>query len=166
MYYSSADHFRKALEMMNRAVTVSQGLQPGSVEQVSYLMTLERSQPQMPQISQPRMEVRRKSNNNFLEDQTIDDPITKWILHLQRLAETLRIASEIPQGFKDLVQKKCEERGILFMPLANRYREGKQIYKVGNVQAYIDSNILFVCHNGATWIPTNLNTMLDTAEMG
>ncbi|OXU25035.1 hypothetical protein TSAR_000542 [Trichomalopsis sarcophagae] len=133
------DHFRKALEMMNRAVTVSQGLQPGSVEQVSYLMTLERSQPQMPQISQPRIE---------------------------RLAEAVRIASEIPQGFKDLVQKKCEERGILFMPLANKYREGKQIYKVGNVQAYIDSNILFVCHNGVTWIPTNLNTMLDTAEMG
>lgn len=83
----------------------------------------------------------------------------------QRLAEAVRTASQMPQGFKDLVQRKCEERGILFMPLANRYREGKQVYKVGNVQAYIDSDILFVCHNGATWSPTTLNTLLDTAEI-
>jgi tuftelin-interacting protein 11 len=56
----SKEHFRKALEMMNRAVSIPQGLQPGSVEQVSYLTTLERSQSQIPQISQisqPRMEV-------------------------------------------------------------------------------------------------------------
>ncbi|XP_011501452.1 PREDICTED: tuftelin-interacting protein 11 [Ceratosolen solmsi marchali] len=135
------EHFRKALEMMNRAVSIPQGLQPGSVEQVSYLTSLERNQSQISQISQisqPRME---------------------------RLAEAVRTASQIPQGFKDLVQRKCEERGILFMPLANRYREGKQVYKVGNVQAYIDSDILFVCHNGTTWLPTNLNTLLDTAEI-
>lgn len=46
--------------MMNRAVSVSQGLQPGSVEQVSYLTNLERTQAQMakvPQFSQPRLEV-------------------------------------------------------------------------------------------------------------
>lgn len=61
-----AEHLRKALEMMNRAVTNSQGLQPGSVEQVSYLTTLERSQPQMPQISQPRMEVRQKFSSKIL----------------------------------------------------------------------------------------------------
>ncbi|XP_014216658.1 tuftelin-interacting protein 11 [Copidosoma floridanum] len=133
------EHFRKALEMMNRAVSIPQGgLQPGSVEQVSYLTTLERSQTQMAQMSQPRME---------------------------RLAEAVRTASQMPQGFKDLVQRRCEERGILFMPLANRYRDAKQIYKIGNLQAYIDSDILFVCHNGANWMPMNLNTLLDTAEI-
>lgn len=50
------DHFRKALEMMNRAVNNSDMLQPGSIEQVSYLTTLER-QPQVAAMPQPRMEV-------------------------------------------------------------------------------------------------------------
>lgn len=87
------------------------------------------------------------------------------ILYLQRLAEAVRTTSQIPQGFKDLVQKKCEERGILFMPILNRYKEAKQVYKVGNVQAYIDGNVLFVCHNGMNWIPTHLNALLDMSEL-
>ncbi|KAG7204874.1 hypothetical protein KM043_005274 [Ampulex compressa] len=134
------EHFKKALDMMNRAVTGPQNHPPGALEQVSYLTSLERTpaMSQMPSIAQPRME---------------------------RLAEAVRTASQIPQGFKDLVQKKCEERGILFMPIPNRYREAKQVYKVGNVQAYIDGNVLFVCHNGTTWMPTHLNALLDMSEL-
>ncbi|XP_012225804.1 tuftelin-interacting protein 11 [Linepithema humile] len=133
------EHFKKALDMMNRAG--SQSHQPGAMEQVSYLTSLERTQPTMSQmapIAQPRME---------------------------RLAEVVRTASQIPQGFKDLVQKKCEERGILFMPIPNRYKEAKQVYKVGNVQAYIDGSVLFVCHNGTNWVPTHLNALLDMSEL-
>lgn len=54
-----SEYFKKALEMMNRAVSVPQGLQPGAVEQVSYLTILERSQPvqQIPSNIQPRVEV-------------------------------------------------------------------------------------------------------------
>ncbi|KAL0110405.1 hypothetical protein PUN28_013796 [Cardiocondyla obscurior] len=135
------EHFKKALDMMNRAVSGPQNHQPGALEQVSYLTSLERTQPtisQMAPIAQPRME---------------------------RLAEAVRTASQIPQGFKDFVQKKCEERGILFMPIPNRYKEAKQVYKVGNVQAYIDSNVLFVCHNGTNWLPTHLNALLDMSEL-
>ena len=77
----------------------------------------------------------------------------------------MRTAQQIPQGFKDLVQKRCEERGILFMPIANRYRETKQVYKVGNVQAYLEGSMLFVCHNGTNWVPTHLNALLDMSEM-
>lgn len=46
--------------MMNRAVSVPQSHQPGAMEQVSYLTSLERTQPtmsQMPPTAQPRMEV-------------------------------------------------------------------------------------------------------------
>ncbi|XP_011860143.1 PREDICTED: tuftelin-interacting protein 11-like [Vollenhovia emeryi] len=134
------DHFKRALDMMNRAVTGPQSHQPGALEQVSYLTSLERTQTTMSQmalIAQPRME---------------------------RLAE-VRNVPQVPQGFKDLVQKKCEERGILFMPIPNRYKEAKQVYKVGNVQAYIDSNVLFVCHNGTNWMPTHLNALLDMSEL-
>ena len=167
------EHFRKALELMHKAVAITQGLQPGSVEQVSYLTTLERSQPpmtNMTQMSQPRMEVCTTILFFiidfffwFLLFHTMYT--NKTFSYFQRLAEAVRTASQVHHGFKDLVQKKCEERGILFMPLANRYRESKQIYKIGNVQAYIESDMLFVTHNGTTWFPTNLNTLLDTADM-
>lgn len=83
---------------------------------------------------------------------------------LQRHAEAGRTVSQIPQGFKDFVQKKCEERGILFMPIPNRYKEAKQVYKLGKVQAYIDGNVLLVSHNGTNWIPTHLNALLDMSE--
>lgn len=46
--------------MMNRAVSGPQNHQPGALEQVSYLTSLERTQPTMSQmapIAQPRMEV-------------------------------------------------------------------------------------------------------------
>jgi len=46
--------------MMNRAVSGPQTHQPGAIEQVSYLTSLERTQPTISQvapIAQPRMEV-------------------------------------------------------------------------------------------------------------
>ncbi|KYN19751.1 Septin-interacting protein 1 [Trachymyrmex cornetzi] len=101
-------HFKKALDMMNRAVSGPETYQPGAIEQVSYLTSLERTQSTISQvapIAQPRIE---------------------------RPAEAVRTASQILQVFKDFVQKKCEERGILFMPISNRYKEAKQVYKVGN----------------------------------
>lgn len=51
------------------------------------------------------------------------------------------------------------------MPIPNKYREAKQVYKVGNVQAYIDGKMIFVYHNGANWTPTNVNALLDMAEL-
>ncbi|EZA47999.1 hypothetical protein DMN91_011683 [Ooceraea biroi] len=135
------EHFKKALEMLNRAVSGPQNHQPGALEQVSYLTSLERTQPtmsQMPPIAQPRIE---------------------------RLAEVVRTVPQISHGLKDLLQKKCEERGILFMPIPNRYKEAKQVYKVGNVQAYIDGNVWFVCRNGANWVPEKLNDLLDMCEL-
>ncbi|KAL2729259.1 tuftelin-interacting protein 11 isoform X2 [Vespula squamosa] len=137
------EHFKKAIDMLNRAVAAPPSHQPGTMDQVSYLNNLERSQPtimsQMSSVVQPRME---------------------------RLAEAVRIAApQIHLGFKDLIQRKCEERGILFMPIPNKYREAKQVYKVGNVQAYIDGKMIFVYHNGANWTPTNVNALLDMAEL-
>jgi tuftelin-interacting protein 11 len=86
-----------------------------------------------------------------------------FYLVLQMLAEAVRVASQIPQGYKELIQKRCEERGILFMPLHNRYREGKQVYRCGKLQIYIDRSAVFVSENGSVWNPTSLNNMLDMA---
>ncbi|XP_014476895.1 PREDICTED: tuftelin-interacting protein 11-like [Dinoponera quadriceps] len=96
-------HFKKALNMMNRAVTEPQSHQPDAVEQVSYLTSLERTQPTMSQMV----------------------PIVQPLI--EGFAGAVRTALQIPQSFKDLVQKKCEERGILFIPIPNRYKEAKRV---------------------------------------
>lgn len=83
----------------------------------------------------------------------------------QRFAEAGQTVAQSSKSFKDIVQEKCEKRGILFMKIPNRYKEGKQVYKVGNIQAYIDGNLLFVSHNSTNWIPTPLNALLDMSEL-
>ncbi|CAH1395223.1 unnamed protein product [Nezara viridula] len=84
----------------------------------------------------------------------------------QGIAEAVRTASQMIEGFKELVQKRCEERGIVFLPLPNRYREGKQIYRCGLLQIYIDRNVLFYSDNGANWNPISLQALLDKAVSG
>jgi tuftelin-interacting protein 11 len=116
---------RKALELLNRAVTApgqSMAHQPGAVESVSYLTHLEQSSSVTPPPAQRTRQTR-----------------------YEMLAEAVRTASQIPQGFKELIQKRCEERGIVFMPPPNRYREGKRVYRCGKLQVYIDRNVVF-CH--------------------
>lgn len=84
-------------------------------------------------------------------------------LLFQSLAECTRTSSQVPHGFKDLVEKRCEERGILWVPLPNRYKEGKQVYRCGSTQAYIDRNVLFACDNNGVWSPVSLQELLDRA---
>ncbi|CAG9765565.1 unnamed protein product [Ceutorhynchus assimilis] len=130
------DSFHKALEMMSRAAGLIQ--QPGARESISYLSTNENSVPLVP------------------------PPPPK----IESLEEAVRTAAKIPQGFKDLVTKRCEERGILFVPIPNKYHEAKQVYRIGTsgVQCYIDRNVIFYSQNNATWVPTSLNRLLDVSS--
>ncbi|CAH1160144.1 unnamed protein product [Phaedon cochleariae] len=129
------ENFHKALEMMNRAVNIGQ--QPGAKESISYLKNMEENGVPTP-APPPRVET---------------------------FAEAVKTASKIPQGFKDLVTKKCEERGILFVPIPNKYHEAKQVYRIGSngVQCYIDRNVIFYAQNNSIWTPTSLNKLLDAA---
>uniref|UniRef100_A0A8D8YMB8 Tuftelin-interacting protein 11 n=1 Tax=Cacopsylla melanoneura TaxID=428564 RepID=A0A8D8YMB8_9HEMI len=77
-------------------------------------------------------------------------------------AESVSASKAVPQGFRDLLQKSCEERGILFMPLANRYREGKPVYKCGEVQVYIDRSVIFVSVQNGPWTPKSIS---DTVKL-
>ncbi|XP_057669177.1 tuftelin-interacting protein 11 isoform X1 [Diorhabda carinulata] len=129
------EHFHNALEMMNRAVNVDQ---PGAKESILYLKNMEENGIKAPPVTQPRVET---------------------------IAEAVKTASKIPQGFKDLVMKKCEERGMLFVPIPNKYHEAKQVYKIGSngMQCYIDRNVIFYSQNFSAWVPTSLNKLLDSA---
>jgi len=78
------------------------------------------------------------------------------------VTEAVRTAAQIPQGFKDLIARRCEERGIVFRPLPGRWREGKQLYLCGSRQVYLDRNVIFVMEGGSgVWVPTSLNNLLD-----
>lgn len=83
----------------------------------------------------------------------------------QGMAEAVRTAAQMVDGFKDLVQKRCEENGTIFHPIANRFREAKQIYRCGNVQMYIDRHVIF-CLDSKTnmWSPVSVQTLLEKAN--
>ncbi len=65
-------------------------------------------------------------------------------------------------SFKDLVEKKAAEHNMLFLPILNRTFEGKQVYRFGNANIYIDKNVLFIFENGQ-WIPLRLNDLVNKA---
>ncbi|KAK2713647.1 tuftelin-interacting protein 11-like isoform X1 [Artemia franciscana] len=73
----------------------------------------------------------------------------------------IRVEMSIPSGFKDLVIRRCEERGILIMPV-DRWQEGKQVYKCGSGFIYFDKNVIFAKDYGTRWIPISIQTLLET----
>ncbi|XP_017783824.1 PREDICTED: septin-interacting protein 1 isoform X2 [Nicrophorus vespilloides] len=113
----------------------SSGQQPGAKESVSYLTNIETNVPPPPP---PRIDT---------------------------FQEAVRSASCIPQGYKDLIAKRCEERGILFVPIPNKYHEAKQVYRLGSngTQCYIDRNVVFYTRDNSNWLPTSLTRLLDMA---
>jgi len=80
------------------------------------------------------------------------------------MADAIRMTAQVPQGFRDLVQMRCEEQGILFIPVPNRYYEGKQIYRCGSLLIYISSNVIYVQQDANIWIPVSLIQLLQLAR--
>ena len=68
--------------------------------------------------------------------------------------------SSVPTSFKDLIERRAAEHGILFVPLVNKFHEGKQTYQFGSVQIYVDRNVVFMLDCGK-WIPVSLNMLMD-----
>lgn len=65
-------------------------------------------------------------------------------------------------SFKDLVEKKAAEHNLLFLPITNRIFDGKQVYQFGNMNIYIDKNVIFAYENNQ-WIPLRLNDLVKRA---
>ena len=131
----------QALNMMNRVVSYTSGhpmsQQPGAVEAMAYLSSIEKDTMlgilQQPQPPPPPP----------------PPPVTS------------SAASEL-SSYKDLVARRCEERGILFAPtVPAKFYEGKQVFKCGDASVYLDRNAIFV-QSGDKWVPTSLNTLLDS----
>ncbi|CAG2173962.1 unnamed protein product, partial [Oppiella nova] len=69
--------------------------------------------------------------------------------------------SEVSINFKQLVERRAEEKGILFIPIANRFHEGKQVFKLGKQLVHIDRQVLFTLNNNK-WTPTSLQALIDS----
>ena len=131
----------QALNMMNRVVSYSSGhpmsQQPGAVEAMAYLSTMEKDTMlgilQQPQPPPPP-------------------------------PPPPSISSTVSSGggYKDLVARRCEERGILFAPtVPAKFYEGKPVFRCGTALVYMDRNAIFV-QGGDKWVPTSLNSLLDS----
>ena len=65
-------------------------------------------------------------------------------------------------SFKDIIQKKASEYNLVFMPIMNRIIEGKQVYRFGNLNIYLDKNVAFMMENGI-FRPTSIKELLEKA---
>ncbi|KAM7351847.1 septin interacting protein 1 [Cochliomyia hominivorax] len=79
----------------------------------------------------------------------------------------LQVPAPTQLDFKELVSRKCAERGVLFAPLPGRRELGKQIYRVGKLYCYIDRNVCMISDSTfKNWIPTPLQPMIERAITG
>jgi tuftelin-interacting protein 11 len=146
-----ADQLSQALHMMNRSVVGSGPLagQPGALENVRYMTGREMQGQQAaarPATALPGADTGNKHK-------------------FDSVAEAVKTSAAIPQGFKELIGKRCEDRGIVWRPLAGRWREGKQLFLCGQRQVYLDRNVIFMME-GTVWVPCSLNSLLDKAFDG
>ncbi|XP_050394866.1 tuftelin-interacting protein 11 [Patella vulgata] len=129
------EHFNKALELMNQAV--SGHFQPGAKENMAYFTMTERrnigaTAPPPPKPSSNTGAGRGISMSNV-------------------------------GSFRELIEQKGMSKGIALIPVPNKFREGKQVYRFGNVQIYFDRNVVFMLENGQ-WVPVSLQHLLDNAK--
>ncbi|KRX57019.1 Tuftelin-interacting protein 11 [Trichinella sp. T9] len=98
--------------------------------------------------------VRRQFNcaleimNRALSGQLTADTVPQLRLHSAPFNPNLITAAAappstmyLPVNMKDILEQKAAEMSLFFLPLNNRYREGKPIYRFGTQTIYIDRNL-------------------------
>ncbi|KAJ2942995.1 hypothetical protein O0L34_g15185 [Tuta absoluta] len=77
------------------------------------------------------------------------------------------ILSSITQhkSFSELLESKCIEKGITFVPIPGKTREGRPLYKIGNMQCYVIRNvIMYSDDSGRTFLPVGLDKLLNMVD--
>ncbi|KAK7107599.1 tuftelin-interacting protein 11-like [Littorina saxatilis] len=143
-YPTIRDHFNKALDIMNQAV--SGHFAPGMKENIAYFTHTERRQMETQSAYPPS----QPSGPPPIASRVGPEP-------------TMRSAgaSTVPLSFKDLVQKRAEEENLLFAPVPGKSQEGHQVYRLGKAMVYVDRNVMFIQETNIRWIPASLQTVID-----
>ncbi|XP_003741381.1 tuftelin-interacting protein 11 [Galendromus occidentalis] len=84
---------------------------------------------------------------------------------VQQQARERSVAALLAQSskvtFKEGLEQRAYEKGILFAPIPNRKQDERQVYQLGNSILYLERNTIFV-YNGKTWVPTSMESLLDS----
>ncbi|KAG6458611.1 septin-interacting protein 1 [Manduca sexta] len=81
-----------------------------------------------------------------------------------RISEVLASASQ-QKSFSELLESRCIEKEITFVPIAGKTREGRPIYKIGNLQCYVIRNvIMYSDDSGRTFMPISMDKLLQLVE--
>ncbi|TSM04900.1 Tuftelin-interacting protein 11 [Bagarius yarrelli] len=136
------EKLNEALDIMNKAVASGLGgyMQPGAKENIAYLTQTEDFQYEPPAPQQ----------------RDVDSGVL-------RLPVNTSASVSIPTNFKDLIQAKADENGIVFMPIVGKRHMGKQVYTFGRIVIYMDRGVVFV-QGKKTWVPTSLQSLIDMAK--
>lgn len=63
-------------------------------------------------------------------------------------------------NFKQMLSRKADECGILFMPIS-KLQDGKQVYALGQHKVYLDRSVIFVYTPSCnSWTPASLQSLL------
>lgn len=133
------EQLNKALDMMNNAVAGGHS-QPGARENVAYLASTE-----------------RRRDFESLPASAVSGQ------EAGPSARSLTASSSVPSSFRELMERRAEENNIVFVPVPNRTQEGKQVYRFGRLQIYVDRAVIFAL-NGSMWSPVSLNSLVEMAR--
>ena len=67
----------------------------------------------------------------------------------------------VPLGIRELVEFRCAQKGILFVPMDTTY-ENQLVYRIGNFLCYFDRQVAFVRHN-SVWLSVPIQQLLNMA---
>lgn len=82
-----------------------------------------------------------------------------------KLAEVIA-STNVPKSFSELLESKCSDKGITFVPIVGKSREGRPVFKIGSsMQCYVLRNVIMYSHDlGKTWLPISMDKLLKMAE--
>lgn len=83
----------------------------------------------------------------------------KTTSHGRSKESSQRDTDDEPISFKQLVEKTSLDNGFLFRPAEGRSYESKQIYKLEQLNIYIDNKVIFVRKNNQ-WLPKTLDDVI------
>lgn len=70
-----------------------------------------------------------------------------------------------PESLREQVEQAAASRGLLFHPIANRFNDGKQVYRLEQQLVYFDRNVAFCYHTYDTgWHPIAFSELMSKAE--
>ena len=65
--------------------------------------------------------------------------------------------------FKDVIERRANDLGILFVPVQGRNFQGKQVFRFGSNYVSFERNVIFVQQSFDSWQPIALEELLRIA---